>query len=102
MKKHLLLSLVSMLFVLSLAAQQKVKDGTVLNGNLPNKDALLELETSNKGFLMVRVALVQTTNAAPLTAHVAGMMVYNTATTGDVTPGIYYNDGTKWVISKGA
>jgi hypothetical protein len=27
------------------------------------------------------------------------MMVYNTATTGDVTPGFYYNNGTKWVPS---
>jgi hypothetical protein len=32
-----------------------------------------------------------------MTAHVAGMLIYNTATVGDVTPGFYFNNGTKWV-----
>ncbi|PWS30560.1 hypothetical protein [Pedobacter paludis] len=99
MKKHLLLCLVLSLCMLVAFSQQKVKDGSVTGNNLPNKDAILELESANKGFLHVRVALKATTNAFPLTAHVAGMMVYNTATDGDVTPGIYYNDGTKWVKS---
>ncbi|WP_221451830.1 collagen-like protein, partial [Pedobacter sp. AK013] len=79
-------------------AQQKVKDGSVGGSNLPNKDAILELESANKGILHVRVALRLTTDAFPLSAHVAGMMVYNTATANDVVPGIYYNDGTKWVF----
>jgi hypothetical protein len=67
-----------------------------------NTNAYLELDASGtpkKGLLHSRVALTATTNAAPLSAHVAGMMVYNTASAGDVTPGIYYNDGTKWVRS---
>jgi hypothetical protein len=25
------------------------------------------------------------------------MFMYNTATTSDITPGVYYNDGTKWI-----
>ncbi|MNS95615.1 hypothetical protein D3C72_1298820 [compost metagenome] len=37
-----------------------------------------------------------TTNPSPLSAHVKGMYVYNTATAGDVTPGPYSNDGTRW------
>ena len=41
--------------------------------------------------------LVSTTNPAPLTEHVAGMHLYNTATANDVTPGEYYNDGKKWL-----
>lgn len=81
-------------------AQQKVKDGSISGNNLPNKDALLELESNNKGLLHARVALRLTTDAFPLTAHVAGMMVYNTTTTNDVVPGIYYNDGSKWVFVK--
>ncbi len=55
---------------------------------------------ADKGFLMPRVALVSTTLPNPLTAHVAGMSVYNIATAGsapnNVVPGIYYNDGNKW------
>lgn len=81
-------------------AQQKVRDNTVQSGViLPNTDALLELESTNKGLLHTRVALVQTTEASPLAAHVAGMMVYNTATANDVIPGIYYNNGSRWVLA---
>ena len=99
MNKHLLLSLTVLLLGGSTAfAQQKIKDGTINTSNLPNKDAILELETNNKGLLHTRVSLIRTTNAAPLSAHVAGMMVYNLATANDVIPGIYYNDGTKWVF----
>lgn len=100
MKKQLLLSLGLSLFLFSAYGQQKVKDGTIPSTNLPNKDALFELESSNKGLLHTRVNLTQTTNAAPLSAHVAGMMVYNLATVNDVVPGIYYNDGTRWVYIK--
>jgi hypothetical protein len=47
---------------------------------------------------MPRVNLVTTTNAAPLAAHVHGMTVFNMAIQNDVTPGVYYNDGSKWVL----
>jgi uncharacterized protein (TIGR02145 family) len=53
-----------------------------------------------KGLLLPRVALSAVNLASPLSAHVAGMMVYNTATAGtapyNVTPGIYYNNGINW------
>src|SRR5690606_26926787 len=62
------------------------------------KDALLELESTNKGLLHTRVQLKSLNDAAPLSQHVAGMMVYNTATANDVVPGIYFNDGTRWVF----
>ncbi|MDC8102928.1 hypothetical protein ACNFU2_20165 [Chryseobacterium sp. PTM-20240506] len=66
----------------------------------PNNDAILDTSAPNKGFLMPRIALTGTNASAPLSSHTAGMLVYNTASAGvspnDVTPGIYYNDGTKW------
>lgn len=79
--------------------------GTVLQaqikvGNNPtsiNTNSVLEMESTNKGMLLPRLALTNTTAASPLIAHVAGMTVYNTATAGDVTPGFYYNNGTVWV-----
>lgn len=64
--------------------------------NTPNKDALLEIE-GNKGLLLPRLALKSTNDKSPLSAHVEGMTVYNTAKTGNVTPGFYYNDGSKWI-----
>lgn len=63
----------------------------------PHPDAMLEVASSNKGILLPRVALTSSISVNPLSAHVAGMTVYNTASTGDVTPGYYYNDGTKWI-----
>jgi len=68
-------------------------------GNNPtviNSNSVLELESSSKGLLMPRVALISTSSSSPLSAHVAGMTVYNTATSGDVTPGYYYNNGSVW------
>lgn len=63
----------------------------------PNGSSILDLDSTTKGLLLPRVALVATNDFAPLSAHVAGMKVYNTATAGDVTPGEYYNDGAKWI-----
>jgi hypothetical protein len=62
-----------------------------------NPNSLLELESTDKGLLIPRLSLTQTTNAAPLTNHVSGMIAYNTAEQNDVVPGFYYNDGSKWV-----
>ncbi|MFD2941845.1 hypothetical protein [Flavobacterium notoginsengisoli] len=73
--------------------------------NNPNKNAVLDLNrtdgTSAKGLLLPNVALTAINNFAPMTAHVAGMHVWNTATAGSgvnaVTPGEYYNNGSKWI-----
>lgn len=62
-----------------------------------NPSAGLDVNFSSKGLLIPRVALQATSNFLPLTAHVAGTLVYNTATAGDVKPGFYFNNGTSWV-----
>ncbi|GAB0156021.1 hypothetical protein CHRYSEOSP005_12830 [Chryseobacterium sp. Alg-005] len=68
----------------------------------PSASAVLEINSNNKGLLMNKVALTSITSPAPFTSHVEGMWVYNTATAGtspnNVTPGLYYNDGIKWVL----
>lgn len=83
------------ILVFSLNVFGQVKIG----GNVTslNSSSLLELESTTKGVLFPRVALSSTTSYSPLSAHVAGMTIYNTAAAGDVTPGMYTNDGTKWV-----
>jgi len=68
----------------------------------PNSDAVLDITSINGGLLLPRVPLTNTTSPSPLSADVAGMVVYNTATTGDVTPGFYYNNGADWVRIGGA
>lgn len=90
--------LATILFSAVASAQVKI-GGT---DGKPNESAMLDIEATNKGVLLPRVALSKTDIASPLTAHVAGMTVYNTASTKSATevngvvPGFYYNDGTKW------
>jgi hypothetical protein len=59
--------------------------------------AMLDIKSSNKGLLMPRVALTSTSSALPITSPDSSLMVYNTATAGNVTPGYYYWNGAKWV-----
>jgi hypothetical protein len=84
----------------TLSAQQISAQVTIGSYDAPDADAILDLKEtdsiSTKGLLLPRVKLQSTSSAAPLSAHVGGMVVYNTVTAGDVTPGYYYNDGTKW------
>lgn len=78
---------------------------TIGSNTEPNANAVLDLiSNGNKGLLMPRVALTATNDPSPLSAHTVGMIVYNTATSGGsisfeyyVSPGLYYNDGSKWV-----
>ncbi len=93
----ILISICVVLFLTTIKMNAQV---TIGSQNAPNASAVLDLQTTNKGLLLPRVALTSVTAAAPLTAHVAGMTVYNTATAGTgttaVAPGQYYNDGSKW------
>jgi len=58
--------------------------------------ALLNVSSSSKGMLIPQVALTNSTTAAPVTSPTTSLLVYNTATTGDVSTGFYYWTGTAW------
>lgn len=95
--KKIFLTLAILAGIIS-SAQVKI-GGTVITNIELNPSSLLELESTTQGVLFPRMALTSTTSPSPLAGqeHVAGMVVYNTATTGDVTTGMYANDGAKWV-----
>jgi|GEM_PF-1225001 len=85
-----------MLILISLSGfSQNVAINTTMSP--ANPSAGLDIDFPDKGFLLTRIPLSGLNIVAPLTAHVAGMVLYNTATTGSLTPGIYVNDGTKWI-----
>lgn len=67
------------------------------DGTSPNASSGLEISIPDKGFLIPRLALTGTLNSTPLSTHTAGLIIFNTATTGDVSPGLYYNNGAKWI-----
>lgn len=62
----------------------------------PSNSALLDIASTTRGVLVPRVALTATTVAAPVAAPATSLLIYNTNTASDVTPGYYFWDGTKW------
>jgi hypothetical protein len=96
-KQKFYLHCIAFLFFTSFISGQTVqKIGT--NSMTINPNAVLELESISKGLLLPRVPLTSTSSISPMSGTlVAGMTVYNTATTNDVTPGFYYYNGSLWV-----
>ncbi|MDR0865327.1 MAG: hypothetical protein LBO74_10425 [Candidatus Symbiothrix sp.] len=99
MKKVLFLMLT--LIVMSAAGvNAQVRIGGDVN---PHTSAILDLNATdaanagNLGLALPRVTLNSTTDATTIVSPAAGLVVYNTATAGDVTPGTYYHDGANWV-----
>ncbi|MBL7741655.1 MAG: hypothetical protein JNK14_20720 [Chitinophagaceae bacterium] len=86
------LTIIMLLLTMYAGAQVKI-------GNNPNSidaNSLLELESTNKGFLPPRVTLNSISSVAPLTGTVpAGMLVFSSG--GSLTDGYYYWNGTEWV-----
>jgi hypothetical protein len=76
--------------------------GINTTGATADPSALLDISgvglpaNDQKGVLFPRVELVQTTVANPVVAPATGLMLYNTATVNDVSPGYYYWDGSVW------
>lgn len=66
----------------------------------PNTDALLEMNTTNKGLLLPRVQLTSLTSPAPLATFTPGMVVYCIGNAGtapnNVTAGFYIASSTSW------
>ena len=77
---------------LSLQAQVAVNN----DGSTPDNSAMMDIKSANKGLLIPRVALTSTASALPMINPAVSLMVYNTATTNDITPGYYYWSGTAW------
>src|SRR5690606_7511025 len=64
----------------------------------PNKSSQLDVVANDKGVLLPRVALTSTTDTTTITnGNVNSLLVYNTNTQNDVTPGYYYWFEDKWM-----
>lgn len=91
-------SFLTSLFVgLLLFTGNAIAQVTIGGDSVPDKDAVLHLiSNENKGLLLPRLELVGESDAAPLSRHVEGMVVYNIS--GASLPvGYYYNTGAQWV-----
>lgn len=102
MKKNKLLSsiifkltLLYVFTIISIKTYSQIKIGD--NPKSLNKDAILEMESIDKGLLLPRIALSSITSPQPLSNFTNGMIVYNISLKNNLSPGIYYSDGTKWI-----
>lgn len=88
--KYLLMA-ACLLHVFFSNAQVKIGD----NPGTIDVNSLLEMETTNKGFLPPRVTLTSLSSVSPLTGTVpAGMTVFNGS--GSLPVGFYYWTGSEW------
>lgn len=63
-------------------------------GSAPNNSAGLDVDFTNKGLLIPRVALASSSDAATIPSPATSLLVYNTGTGGLTPAGYYYNAGT--------
>lgn len=96
-----LLVVVTGINILTVHAQSGVAINTT--GTVNDASALLDVNASDKGLLIPRVALTATNLAAPVVSPAHSLMVFNTATSGSpptgVSPGYYYWDSVtaSWI-----
>ena len=81
---------------------------TGIGTTTPNASAKLDVSATDRGFLPPRVALTAANAFTPITgtsSAAAGLLVYNTASTGtapnNVIPGYYYWNGSIWIQISG-
>jgi hypothetical protein len=92
MKNILFLITCICIFNISISAQVSFNtDGSASDGS-----AMVDIKSTNKGLLIPRVALTATSSESPVTTPASSLLVFNTATASDVTPGYYYWSGSKW------
>lgn len=93
--KTRIITLIIMLVITAGATAQVAINSSGAN---PATGAGLDVDFTNRGLLIPRVALTSTVSNSPIGAGLTtSVMVYNTATVSDVTPGYYYWNGTNWV-----
>lgn len=68
--------------------------GINATGATPNASAMLDIDASNKGLLIQRVALTDVSDATTIATPATSLLVYNLGTGGLSPAGYYYNSGT--------
>jgi hypothetical protein len=96
MKRFLFFASIVLFFTTTGSAQNNVAIND--NGSSPDPSAVLDVNSSSKGLLIPRVSLLSSTDVVTIASPASSLLLYNTATIADLTPGYYFWDGTsKWV-----
>ena len=70
--------------------------GINADGSAPDASAGLDVNFSNKGVLLPRVSLTGATDNTTVPSPATGLIVFNTSSSGGLSPGFYFWDGSKW------
>lgn len=60
----------------------------------PNPSSALEIKSTNSGLLIPRIELTSSTDTRTIPSPATSLMIYNTSTVSDITPGFYYWEGS--------
>jgi len=72
-------------------------DGSVgIGTTVPDASAMLDITSTNKGFLAPRVALTSNTDTTTIAAPATGLLVFNTGTAGLTYVGYVFWNGIEW------
>ena len=84
-----------LLSVVALASASKAQ-GTGINssGASPDNSAMLDVSATDKGLLIPRISLIDTTDATTIASPAHSLIVYNTSVSGGLAEGYYFNSGT--------
>ncbi|EPR70322.1 hypothetical protein ADIWIN_3678 [Winogradskyella psychrotolerans RS-3] len=67
-----------------------------INTETPDASSALDITSSDKGVLIPRISLLSTADTTTIASPLISLLIYNTATALDVTPGYYYWNGAAW------
>jgi len=67
-----------------------------INTSNPDSSSILDISSTNKGVLFPRVALSGTSDSSTISNPAISLLVYNTSTSGGLTPGFYFWSGEEW------
>jgi len=96
MKKNYIFSL---LFLVSFCSFSQVG----INTSTPDASSILDISATDKGVLFPRVALSGASDTSTISNPAISLMVYNTSTSGGLTPGFYFWSGAGWdTLSNGS
>jgi hypothetical protein len=83
------------LLILVLSYQQSsFAQGVGINTITPDPSTALDIQSSNKGVLLPRVALVSTSDGSTIANPAHALLIFNTTDNALLNPGYYYNSGT--------
>ena len=89
-KKNIILLSLFCFFFLEVSAQVGI--GTTN----PDASSVLDIESTNAGVLIPRIALDSIGDNITILSPATSLLVYNTSTISDVTPGFYFWNSSRW------